>query len=82
VAELRELVAFLREQRGDRRDDPFEIVVGGVSPADPAAARDLIQPLVDAGATWWDERQLQGTPELWQLGPILRRIEQGPPAVA
>jgi alkanesulfonate monooxygenase SsuD/methylene tetrahydromethanopterin reductase-like flavin-dependent oxidoreductase (luciferase family) len=80
LGEFRELVAFLREQRGDRRDEPFDIVVGGVSPADPEAARELIQPLADAGATWWDERQLMGTPDLWSMDPILRRIEQGPPA--
>lgn len=79
VDQVRELVDYVREQRGDRRDDPFEIVVGGVSPADPEAARDLIQPLADAGATWWDERQLQDSPDLWQLAPVLRRIEQGPP---
>ena len=78
-AEVRELVAYVRDQRGDDAG-PYEIVLGGVTPGDPAQARELIAPLVDAGATWWDERQVQGNPELYQLAPILRRIEQGPPA--
>ena len=34
----------------------------------------------EAGATWWDERQLQTSADLWRLDPIMRRIEQGPPA--
>jgi alkanesulfonate monooxygenase SsuD/methylene tetrahydromethanopterin reductase-like flavin-dependent oxidoreductase (luciferase family) len=77
IDEVRDLVAFLRRQRAD--DRPFEIVVGGASPADPAGARDLIGPMADAGATWWDERQVQGGPDLDRLEPILRRIEHGPP---
>jgi hypothetical protein len=35
--------------------------------------------MADAGATWWDERQVQGGPDLDRLEPILRRIEHGPP---
>lgn len=62
-------------------DTPFEVVVGGVSPAEAGAARDLIGPLVDAGATWWDERQLQTGPDLDRLDPVLRRVEQGPPVI-
>lgn len=80
IDEVRDLVAYVHQNRDDRHDDPFEIVLGGVSPADTAKAHDLIGPLIDAGATWWDERQLQSSEELDQLGPVLRRIEQGPPA--
>ncbi|MCM2576829.1 LLM class flavin-dependent oxidoreductase [Streptomyces meridianus] len=80
VDEVRDLVGYLRGQRGDRRDEPFEIVLGGATPGDPAKARDLIGPLRDAGATWWDERQLQSGDDLDRLEPVLRRIEQGPPA--
>ena len=56
--ELRELVAYVRGAR--RRTGtaaPFDIVVGGVSPADTAAAEELIASLAEAGVTWWDERQ-------------------------
>jgi hypothetical protein len=42
--QVRDLVAYVDEHRRDRPDSPFEIVLGGVSPADPALARDLIAP--------------------------------------
>jgi alkanesulfonate monooxygenase SsuD/methylene tetrahydromethanopterin reductase-like flavin-dependent oxidoreductase (luciferase family) len=77
VDQVRDLVAYVHEYHDD---SPFEIVLGGVTPGNPAKARDLIGPLADAGATWWDERQLQTSAELDQLAPVLRRIEQGPPA--
>ncbi|MFJ4918521.1 LLM class flavin-dependent oxidoreductase [Streptomyces sp. NPDC088725] len=85
VDEVRDLVGYVRrhrdEQRGDDRSEaPFEIVLGGATPPDPAKARDLIEPLLEAGATWWDERQLQTGPGLDRLAPVMRRIEQGPPA--
>lgn len=79
--EVRELVAYVQQCRGDRQNEPFEIVLGGASPGDPASARDVIGPLIDAGATWWDERQLQGSDDIDRLAPTLRRIEQGPPAI-
>ncbi|MFG2071841.1 LLM class flavin-dependent oxidoreductase [Nonomuraea maritima] len=83
--EVRDLAAFVHEHRDAGRDTPFDtpfdIVVGGESPADPAKARDLIGPLADAGATWWDERQHIRGKDLDQLGPVLRRVEQGPPTI-
>ncbi|MEU8345067.1 hypothetical protein [Actinomadura meyerae] len=33
------------------------------------------------GATWWDERRLIGAEENERPDPVLRRIEQGPPAL-
>jgi hypothetical protein len=57
-----------------------EIVVGGVSPTEPGQASDLIGPLVEAGITWWDERQRIDSDDLDRLGPVLARIEHGPPA--
>jgi alkanesulfonate monooxygenase SsuD/methylene tetrahydromethanopterin reductase-like flavin-dependent oxidoreductase (luciferase family) len=78
--EVRELVAYVERHRDDPKDTPFEIVLGGVSPAEDAKAHDLIGPLIDAGATWWDERQLQTSDALDRLDPVLRRIEQGPPS--
>jgi alkanesulfonate monooxygenase SsuD/methylene tetrahydromethanopterin reductase-like flavin-dependent oxidoreductase (luciferase family) len=79
--QVRDLVAYVDEHRTHRPDSPFEIVLGGVSPDDPALARDLIAPLADAGATWWDERQLQTSDDLHRLEPVLRRIDQCPPTV-
>jgi alkanesulfonate monooxygenase SsuD/methylene tetrahydromethanopterin reductase-like flavin-dependent oxidoreductase (luciferase family) len=79
IDEVRDLVAFLREERTN--DGPYEIVIGGASPSDPAGARDLIGPMADAGVTWWDERLAQNNPDFLRLEPILRRIEQGPPVL-
>lgn len=77
VERMREVVDYVRQHRED--DRPFEVVAGGVSPADPARARDLIGPLADAGVTWWDERQLQESADLDRFEPVMRRVEQGPP---
>jgi hypothetical protein len=77
VDQVRDLVTYLGQHRED--DRPFEIVLGGVSPSEPAEARDLIGPLADAGATWWDERQLQTGPGIDRFSAVLRRVEQGPP---
>ncbi|MFI9407760.1 LLM class flavin-dependent oxidoreductase [Nocardia sp. NPDC052316] len=81
VDELRDVVTYVREHRKVDQDKPFEVVVGGVSPGDPDKARDLIAPLAEAGATWWDERQLMTTDALHRLAPIMRRINQGPPTL-
>ncbi|MCQ8772898.1 LLM class flavin-dependent oxidoreductase [Streptomyces telluris] len=79
VEEVRDLVDYVRKHRGTERNDPFEIVIGGASPAAPARARDLLGPLIEAGCTWWDERRtFDDGVDL--LSPVLRRVEQGPPA--
>jgi alkanesulfonate monooxygenase SsuD/methylene tetrahydromethanopterin reductase-like flavin-dependent oxidoreductase (luciferase family) len=81
VDEVRELVAYLREQRpADRAGEPFEVVLGGKTPGDPRRARDVVAPLAEAGATWWDERLVQATDDMTALAPVLHRVEQGPPA--
>ena len=77
--ELRGLVDYVARQRGDRRaDEPFDIVVGGASQA--ATAAEVIGRLREAGATWWDERQVQSNPDHYRAEPVLRRIDAGPPA--
>jgi alkanesulfonate monooxygenase SsuD/methylene tetrahydromethanopterin reductase-like flavin-dependent oxidoreductase (luciferase family) len=78
--EVRELTEYLRQQRGERADEPYELVIGGVS--EPATAADQIGPLQEAGATWWDERQVQSNPDHYRAEPVLRRIEAGPPAIS
>jgi hypothetical protein len=53
VGEVRELVGFLRGCRAENglADTPFDIVIGGMSPAGPAAGRDLVGPLADLAET-------------------------------
>ncbi len=79
--QVRDLVAYIRRHREGRAERPFEFVLGGASPGDPAKSRGVIEPLAEAGATWWDERQLQTTDDVHRLTPVLRRINQGPPAL-
>ncbi len=78
VDQVRDLIAYIGKHR--EKETPFEIVLGGASPADPVEARETIAALADAGATWWDERQLQGSDDLYRETPVLRRIDQGPPS--
>ena len=81
VDQVRELVSYVLTHRADAADRPFEIVIGGRTPGDPAKARAIVEPLVEAGATWWDERQLQTSDDLHRLTSVLRRIDHGPPAL-
>ena len=71
--QVRELVKFLHQCRADNglADQPFDIVIGGMSTKGTGELADL-------GVTWWDERMPWGD-ELERIEPMLRRIEQGPP---
>ncbi|WP_370945792.1 LLM class flavin-dependent oxidoreductase [Amycolatopsis sp. cg5] len=79
--DVRELVRFLRDRRTENglEDQPFDVVIGGASRAG-APGRDLVGPLADAGATWWNEC-MPWDDSLERAEPILRRIDQGPPDV-
>ena len=73
-------MAYVAGHRDGDPARPFELVLGGASPTNAAGARDLLGPLIEAGATWWDERRpIDG--EINRLEPVLRRIEAGPPAI-
>ena len=73
--DVRAMLSYVREQRGSL--DGFDVVLGGLTSPDSAA--DVVGPFADAGATWWDERQLQRGPDIDRLEPVLRRVEAGPP---
>jgi len=78
AATVGEIAAFLRGRRAAAgiRYEPFDLVMSGTSPADPAAAADLVGPLEQAGATWWAECIWD---DLERAEPMVRRVEQGPP---
>ncbi len=73
--EVRDLVAYAPWTA----TPPSSSSLGGVSPQTPRRHATLSARCVDAGATWWDERQLQSGDDLDKLDPVLRRVEQGPP---
>ncbi|WP_405658544.1 hypothetical protein OG379_01905 [Streptomyces sp. NBC_01166] len=77
--DVREMITYVRGHREGDAQRPFDLVVGGATPADTAMAKVAIGPLRDAGATWWDERQLDPGPDVDRLAPVLRHIEAGPP---
>jgi alkanesulfonate monooxygenase SsuD/methylene tetrahydromethanopterin reductase-like flavin-dependent oxidoreductase (luciferase family) len=78
-AEVRALVDYLHGQRDPARAaETFDIVIGGAT--DAGTADDVVGPLREAGATWWDERLRQDFDDFSRLAPVMRRIEQGPPS--
>jgi alkanesulfonate monooxygenase SsuD/methylene tetrahydromethanopterin reductase-like flavin-dependent oxidoreductase (luciferase family) len=72
--DVRGLLAVVGELRQD--DGPFDLAVGGTSPEDPAAARDQLAELAEAGVTWWQETV---DPRQTDLDAFRRRVRQGPP---
>jgi alkanesulfonate monooxygenase SsuD/methylene tetrahydromethanopterin reductase-like flavin-dependent oxidoreductase (luciferase family) len=76
TAEIHAFLAGCRAE-GGREGEPFDLVMSGMSPADPGAAEDLTAELAQAGATWWAENLWT---DLESAAPMIRRAEQGPPA--
>jgi alkanesulfonate monooxygenase SsuD/methylene tetrahydromethanopterin reductase-like flavin-dependent oxidoreductase (luciferase family) len=78
VAQVREFLDASRAAAG-RESEPFDLVIRGTTPADPAAAADLVAPLAAAGATWWEECDPD---HLEQAASMFRRVDQGPPRLS
>lgn len=78
--QLRAAVDWLTARR--ELDTPLDVIVEHKTPGDdPEAARAIIRPFMDAGATWhiesmWDSMDLPDGQAL-----VLKRIQQGPPQV-
>ncbi|MGH2482545.1 MAG: LLM class flavin-dependent oxidoreductase, partial [Ktedonobacteraceae bacterium] len=72
-AELRERKAAIEALRIS--SSPLEIITEGQTPYDDAGrAAALVQPYVEAGATWWLESMWDGTPQAMRT-----RVRSGPP---
>lgn len=72
---LHTMMAFIAEHRTS--SGPFDLATGGNTPGDDLArACAQVEPLAEAGATWWCEFVL---PESGQAEQALTRIKQGPP---
>lgn len=70
---LKEISAYVQENH--RRHTPFDIILEGKTPGDdPEKARAQLQPLAEAGATWWIE-SIWDEPDLEKL---MERVQQGP----
>jgi alkanesulfonate monooxygenase SsuD/methylene tetrahydromethanopterin reductase-like flavin-dependent oxidoreductase (luciferase family) len=75
--DIREMRAFVEERRAE--PTPFDIVVEGETPGgDPARAGEIVQPLAEAGATWWLETKWLPPNE---PADVRVRLRRGPPRV-
>jgi hypothetical protein len=77
--ELRAVVAFVdaeRERQGIATDGPYDVLAGGDTPSDPRAARAVVEPFAEAGATWWIERFHHSR---GPLDTTRERLRAGPP---
>jgi alkanesulfonate monooxygenase SsuD/methylene tetrahydromethanopterin reductase-like flavin-dependent oxidoreductase (luciferase family) len=74
VDDVRAIATLARERR-PADAGPFDIVIGDISPADREAARARIQPLAEAGATWWIESDWMDA----SVDSLRKRIAAGPP---
>jgi alkanesulfonate monooxygenase SsuD/methylene tetrahydromethanopterin reductase-like flavin-dependent oxidoreductase (luciferase family) len=75
--ETREIASLVTSYRANATDT-FEIAVNGETPADPRRGAEIVQPYIEAGATWWLE---------WEASrkgydAYRTRIRQGPPCVS
>ena len=74
---LPEILEWLRRERpAELRDQPYEVIVDGVTPADdPARAAAIVRAHEVAGATWWIEANWSAT----TVDALRTRIAAGPP---
>jgi hypothetical protein len=79
-ADIQELKTFIEHHRP--QGTPFDIVMEGETPGnDPVAATAQLQPLAQAGVTWWIE-SVWATPETTGgVEGMFKRIQQGPPHI-
>jgi len=76
-ADIEELQTFIKTHRSSAT--PFDIVMEGETPGDdPDAATALLQPLAQAGVTWWLEAVWASPETKGGVEGMFRRIQQGP----
>lgn len=76
--DVRAIAEYVAHERPPKvGDPPFEIVVQGrTAPDDPDPAA-IVQPFVEAGATWWIDADWDGS----TVESLRRRIQAGPPRI-
>lgn len=79
LEQTRAAIDHVRAQRtASGASEPFDIVVQGSTPPDPADAAEAARPYAEAGATWWVDADWEhATP-----ASVLARITAGPPRVS
>ncbi len=74
---IRALVTYIERERPPSPGVPYEIMVEGVTPPDPASAGAQLAPLAKAGATWWVESDWNDS----TVETLRRRLSAGPPTI-
>lgn len=79
--QLVEGIEWIRKERAAHglSMDGYDVVAEGVTAADDAAAADVVQPWVDAGATWWLEADWSTMDPAAVRANAERRLTAGPP---
>jgi alkanesulfonate monooxygenase SsuD/methylene tetrahydromethanopterin reductase-like flavin-dependent oxidoreductase (luciferase family) len=73
--DLRAMVDYTRSQRSDA--GPFDVVIGGHSPAGRSRGVAFLAPYVAAGLTWW----IEGVhPAFGSVDDLRARVRRGPPS--
>jgi alkanesulfonate monooxygenase SsuD/methylene tetrahydromethanopterin reductase-like flavin-dependent oxidoreductase (luciferase family) len=81
--DYRDILAYVHQHRAS--EAPFDVVHGGISPADPAQAGTAVRPYAEAGVTWWQESVSpwafgwRGENDPWPLEAMRARVLAGPP---
>jgi alkanesulfonate monooxygenase SsuD/methylene tetrahydromethanopterin reductase-like flavin-dependent oxidoreductase (luciferase family) len=77
VEDVRAMRAYADARRTGQ--GAYDIIVEGVTPADPRAAGEIVRPWAEAGATWWIEADWNTLNASDAVEATRRRIVQGPP---
>ncbi len=74
--ELKKALTYLSNHRVNQRF--LDVCVSGTTPSNPEEGAKIVQPYIEAGATWWSENisDMRGSPREMQ-----ERIRQGPPRI-
>jgi alkanesulfonate monooxygenase SsuD/methylene tetrahydromethanopterin reductase-like flavin-dependent oxidoreductase (luciferase family) len=78
---LRDGIGWLRERRASQglSMEGYDIVAEGTTPADPAAAAEIVRPWAEAGATWWIDADWSDMDPGRVRAAALDRLGAGPP---
>lgn len=78
---IRDITAYIQQHRTDTT--PYDVIVEGKTPGDDrVAGSSIVQPWIEAGATWWIEALWPTPDQPTDLDGVLRRIKHGPPRLA
>ena len=74
--DLRNILAYIEKHRDV--EGCFDVMIGGGTQGDPRRGAEVVEPWIEAGATWWSENI-----NSWRgsLKEMRERIEQGPPKI-